>query len=295
MYVFSVAVVSRISNWFHVFASCLEAHPLAHAESLTQVYALLSSLLHRGDEPLQFAIYDNACALARFARHPGRRDRTQAAESLASLTYVLDSFHRANHTACLDEHHDFFLPEVQRERHPQLKDVNTQTAEQFFAWADTFVRSTSSMSPAVFEAFLLILVHFYNTAVCGQRSQRPRVHRAAPAPRPASAHARSQRGDAHQSDGAEPAPPPCWIHFRRNPHGVGFWGGGKFHWCRDSTAVRPPCNIVLLATLPESVRVAPHDVQFRADVGFILTKGGVQFQVCRTCALAARSAGLLPA
>lgn len=266
----------------------LEAHPLAHAESLTQVYALLSSLLHRGEDRLRFAIYDNACALARFARHPGRRDRTEAAKSLASLTYVLDSFHRANHTACLDEEHPFFLPEVQRERHPELNGVNSQTAEQFFAWADPFVRSTSSMTPAVFEAFLLILVHLYNTTVCVQPSRRHRRHRPAPPPRTPSAPAQPR-----QDRGGEPNSQVPMLHFRRNPHGVGFWGGGKFHWCPDPLATRPPCKIVTCATLPENVRVAAHDTDFRPDVGFVLTLAGVQYQVCRACVLQARAAGLL--
>ncbi|CAK9089942.1 Uncharacterized protein (Fragment), partial [Durusdinium trenchii] len=112
------------------------AVPLAHAESLTQVYALLSSLTPEdGDArpPLQYVIYDNACALARFARHPLRKERTPTAAALAALTYVLDGFHAQNHTSCLDESHPLYTPEVQRAQHAALQGLNTQTeVDEFF-------------------------------------------------------------------------------------------------------------------------------------------------------------------
>ena len=274
-----------------------QVHPLAHAESLTQVYGLLSTLLQRGDDALSYAIYDNACALARYARHPLRRERTPAASAIAALTFVIDSFHLANHTACITEGHDFFLPEVRRERHPQLAEVNTQTAEQFFSWADPFVRSTASMTPAVFQAFVLILVHLYNSVVCNDSAarRRPRPARrrnGGPAPVPLRPRRAPSENEAVQDAPAPPAPVVV-LRFRRNPRGVGIWGAGKYHWNPNPAARRPPCNIVSFETLPETIEVVAEDIDFLPDVGFILHFAGARHQVCRTCAFAARHAGLL--
>eukprot|EP00913_Durusdinium_trenchii_P014787 g13869.t1 len=72
------------------------AVPLAHAESLTQVYALLSTLVLEDTDvrcPLQYVIYDNACALARFARHPVRKDRTDAAEETYLVQHEVSKRH----------------------------------------------------------------------------------------------------------------------------------------------------------------------------------------------------------
>ena len=208
------------------------------------MYCLLSTLLQRGDVALKYAIYDNACALARYARHPLRCGRTPAASAIAALTFVIDSFHVANHTACITEGHDFFLPEVRRERHPQLAAVNTQTAEQFFSWADPFVRSTASMTPSVFQAFVLILVHLYNSIVCGdsaaQLRRRPSRRRNTPAAA-APLRPRSRASENEPGHGAAAPPAPVVVlQFRRNPRGVGLWGAGKYHWSPDPGARRPP-------------------------------------------------------
>lgn len=224
-------------------------------------------------------------------------DRTQAASAIAALTFVIDSFHVANHTACITEGHDFFLPEVRRERHPQLAGLNTQTAEQFFSWADPLVQSTASMAPSVFQAFVLILVHLYNSIICNdsatQIRRRPNRRHNNPA---AAAPVRPGRRPCEDEPGPIAAAPPAPVvvlRFRRNPCGVGLWGAGKYHWSPDPGARRPPCNIVAFETLPETIEVIAQDVDFLPDIGFVLHFAGARHQVCRTCALAARHAGLL--
>ena len=74
---------------------------------------------------------------------------------------------------------------------------------------------------------------------------------------------------------------------------VGLWGAGKYHWSPDPGARRPPCNIVAFETLLETIQVIAQDVDFLPDVGFVLHFAGARHQVYRTCALAARHAGLL--
>ena len=95
------------------------------------------------------------------------------------------------------------------------------------------------------------------------------------------------------ADAPEASPAAVILRFRRNPHGVGLWGAGKYHWCPDPHAPRPPCKIVTFETLPETIEVTTEDLDFVPDVGFILHFAGARHQVCRTCALAAQHAGLL--
>ena len=273
------------------------ATPLAHAESLTQVYALMSSLHELSPDRLRFVFYDNACALARYARHPGRAQRTQAAVALSQLTYVLDSFHVANHSACLDPNSSYHLPEVLRGQHPQLSGVNSQTAEQFFAWVDPFVRSVVGMTPAVFEVFLLLLTHVYNISICGS-SSRPFKPRPRQRPQPPSIPRRAAPEDGAPAPEARPsspptsAPPPPTATLRRNPNGVGLWGAGKYHWQPDdASATRPPCKIVEFSTLSESRATSLDLVQFLPQIGYVLVTPDGKHELCKLCARAMTRAG----
>lgn len=270
------------------------ATPLAHAESLTQVYALMSTLHDAAPGRIEYILYDNACALARYARHPLRATRTAAAIALAGLTYVLDSFHAANHTACLDSTSPYYLPEVSRERHAALRGVNSQTAEQFFSWVDPFVRFVVNMTPAVFEVFLLLVTHFYNTTICASvgPSARLRAHRPRPAPSRRAPRA-AAAGAGEPARGEAAAPPPPRLNFRRNPHGVGFWGAGKYHWEVDPAAPRPPCKIVDNVTLTETLQESVDAVDFLPQVGYVLVNAAGKHELCKVCARAMQRAGLL--
>lgn len=272
------------------------AVPLAHAESLTQVYALLSTLVLEDTDvrcPLQYVIYDNACALARFARHPVRKDRTDAAVSLAGLTYVLDGFHQQNHTSCLDPTHALHMPEVLRARHPRLQDVNTQTAEQFFSWLDPFVRSAACMTPSVFRVFVQILIHLFNSFICASHGRRVRPRPVRVPPPLAGSRAR-QSAAAVDSDPAQlPDTVALPVRLRRNPRGVGIWGAGKYHWQRPSDTDRPPCKLVWFETLPDALDTTTAGIRWVAPCGWILLLHGSSYELCRVCARAMQAEGLL--
>ena len=263
---------------------CAQA-ALAGSESLTQVYALLSTLVSDPDRELRYVFYDNACALARYTRHELRRHRTETAGELADLTYVLDSFHEANHTACLDPLHAGYLPEVRRSQHRDLDGLNSQTAEQFFAWMDPFVRSVTNMAPYTFRCVVLVLAHWYNLRVCGDGPPRRRRR---------SSHTRARRSSAGDGDGTPS--PPLQICLCRNPLGVGHWGAGKFHWrsC-ETNAVRPPCQVVSFHTLTEEVQVQPRAISWSGgDLGFLVKLPDGDRQLCRRCGQALQRSGWLP-
>jgi hypothetical protein len=179
-------------------------------------------------------------------------------------------------------------------RHAALRGVNSQTAEQFFSWVDPFVRFVVNMTPAVFEVFLLLVTHFYNTTICASvgPSARLRAHRPRPAPSRRAPRA-AAAGAGEPARGEAAAPPPPRLNFRRNPHGVGFWGAGKYHWEVDPAAPRPPCKIVDNVTLTETLQESVDAVDFLPQVGYVLVNAAGKHELCKVCARAMQRAGLL--
>ncbi len=57
---------------------------------------------------------------------------------IAALTFVLDRLHKQNHTACLDDTHAQYMPEVDIDQYEHLAQINTQTPEQFNSWLDRY-------------------------------------------------------------------------------------------------------------------------------------------------------------
>ena len=140
--------------------------PLAGGDYLIQVHALLGTVVNK--RSVQFVFYDNACALARFSRMPSRSGGTDISRRLADLVLVLDSFHIGNHTACVDPDNSLYMPEVLRNQHGEIQDVNTQSCEQFFAWIDDLCPIAYSMTPAVYKMFVLLVSHWFNELICGR-------------------------------------------------------------------------------------------------------------------------------
>ena len=65
-------------------------HIPAH-ESLRQIRGMLAEV--RKLRPIKFVIFDNGCGLACHCRNQARATRTPMAQTLASLTYVIDEYH----------------------------------------------------------------------------------------------------------------------------------------------------------------------------------------------------------
>ena len=124
--------------------------------------------------------------------------------------------------------------------------VNSQTAKQFFSWADAFVAGASAMAPAVFRVFMLVLClcHWYNLRVCGAGLPRPKRMTAPGALRGGSRA--SPHPVPHDADTAAAAPaagpaaaPQLLLNLRHNPHGVGYWLLARpVRLCRLQTCLR---------------------------------------------------------
>lgn len=153
--------------------------PIAGHESLTQIFGMLAAVRTRRD--LDFVMYDNACALARFTRKIAARSASAAPQLCAQLTFVLDRWHKQNHRACLSPAHPMFMPEVDVDLHPQLKDFNSSMCEQFNAWFELFVPLTRNMHAETFDIFTLLLARLWNERVVASRPAA-----AGPAPNPSA-------------------------------------------------------------------------------------------------------------
>lgn len=104
--------------------------------------------------------YDNACKLLLHARSR-RHERPPLTEQFVDdLTFVLDNFHRGNHTWCLQH-----LPEVdpKRAENQQLMgNKNTEACEQLNSWITCRTRSSLDMPPGRFMVYWWTLLSDHN-------------------------------------------------------------------------------------------------------------------------------------
>ena len=82
---------------------------LAGGESLAQAYALISTLVSSRRD-IKYVFCDHACALGRYVRHTSRMNRTEVAQQMADMKYVLDGLHVDNH-ACVNPVRPLHMPE----------------------------------------------------------------------------------------------------------------------------------------------------------------------------------------
>ncbi|OLP77076.1 hypothetical protein AK812_SmicGene42902 [Symbiodinium microadriaticum] len=151
----------------------------AGAESATQIFGLLGEIRVR--RSINFVVYDNACMLARFVRNKSARSRLSIPPQLATdCFYVLDRFHRRNHTACLNPRHRLYLPEVDIDRYPALALLNTSQNEQWNFWLGQFSHTVRHMRLDTLELYLLVVADLWNTLIVPLR--KPAVSAAVASP-----------------------------------------------------------------------------------------------------------------
>ena len=89
--------------------------------------------------------YDNACKLLLLARARRQQFPPLTEDFLSSLTFVLDNFHRKNHTWCLEH-----LPEIDpktAENQALMGMKNTEACEQHNSWISNRTRTSLEMPP----------------------------------------------------------------------------------------------------------------------------------------------------
>ena len=146
--------------------------PCAGAESATQIYGLLAEVISK--RQFKFVVYDNACMLHRFVNNVQRRLPCTSGNMLATqVRFVLDRFHKRNHRACLDPGHALYLPSVDVDRYPTLKDLNSAQSEQWNSWVGNFASSMRYMRFETLELYFFVVADLWNTTFPSQRAHAP--------------------------------------------------------------------------------------------------------------------------
>ena len=162
-------------NSCRLYLDWIEQHG---GESTTLVYILLAQIVSfiraHPQGKLPDAIWmDNACALRKYAQSPVRANRNELARLLSRLHYVLDVWHRANHTACLaDPVTAAFIDPLNSMNRLFLQNVNTEACEQAFSWLDTVTYVALGMTRGRFQIFLYMMMHLANEKIMARRSSR---------------------------------------------------------------------------------------------------------------------------
>jgi len=131
------------------------------AESLTQLW------IHHINLVLQFPqmnhrdmylAFDDFCHYWDFKRNSIRPKVLDATEIVAEQKGCIENLHLKNHK-CKDEPENaHFLAE----NHEELKTVSTGGAEHIFRWFSLYRTQTKSMSPVVYDLFILGILHKRN-------------------------------------------------------------------------------------------------------------------------------------
>ena len=136
---------------------------LVGSESLPQVYlAFADALLYRRN--VKFLMYDNACALARFARGKKRINIRAVTRAIAAKKFILPSSHESNHIACRDPQSNLYMPEVVRSAHKEVQKglVDLEANEQIFAWVERLAFMVNFLSPVHRRLFVFLMCHAHN-------------------------------------------------------------------------------------------------------------------------------------
>ena len=114
--------------------------------------------------------FDNACALWRFATNPKRCDKTDVAQALKGLHYMLDQWHSSNHRACLaDASKARWLDPRHDANRALAKVIDTSACEQCFSFVDRVTYVGMNMGPGHFAIYLYMILDLENKKVTGRR------------------------------------------------------------------------------------------------------------------------------
>ena len=136
---------------------------LARGETTESVY-LFVLRLHKASAGLGVAIrvigYDNACKLLAYARLKEAEHLPWTRSLVQEITFVLDRFHRDNHTWCLDA-----MPEVDPETPDNAKLLearNTEACEEMNAWISGRTGSMLEFTQGHAQIYWWALFHAQN-------------------------------------------------------------------------------------------------------------------------------------
>ena len=139
-------------------------------ESPTQMYIFLALTFGHGRniDRLKYVAYDRSCDLHPFLRNLDRKDVYLAKFLLKNVKFFVDRFHVEGHTerCCLhpsDDDPERGCYHPANKEFAEIKDANTECAEQCFKWLNKYKTIVRNMKQHRFNFFLHIMVDLHNT------------------------------------------------------------------------------------------------------------------------------------
>eukprot|EP01083_Nonionella_stella_P303295 1049509_1 len=133
------------------------------SETLCQQWGQMCSLMIKYPEiDWQKLIlgYDDNCHFDAFSLK--RKDCIPGiTDILAKMRKIIDAYHLPNHQNVGGKKRGCGM-KYKKDQYEEMKDVNTERAEQFFSWYSGYRNIVISMNPERFQAFTLSLIHFKN-------------------------------------------------------------------------------------------------------------------------------------
>ena len=139
-------------------------------ESPTQMYIFLSFTFGHGRDidRLRYVAYDRSCDLHPFLCNLERKGAYLAGFLLKHVKFLVDRFHVEGHTEPYCKPPSIDDPEKGR-YHPsnkefvEIKDANTECAEQSFKWLNKYKNIVRNMKQHRFNFFLYTMINLHNT------------------------------------------------------------------------------------------------------------------------------------
>lgn len=142
-----------------------------HAEMLTcespsQLFVQLLRLKCDSDAKLSYLGYDRACEFEPFLRNLLKKGNEGAKILLNDMSFLVDKFHINGHTtpSCdIDNPLCRYHPDLPR--FGDISSVNTECAEQAFAWLGKFKHMVKYMSQYRYKFFLHLIIKARNAMI----------------------------------------------------------------------------------------------------------------------------------
>ena len=137
---------------------------------------------------------------------------TSVSTQISHFLFILDRWHKQNHTVCLNPDAPLFTPEVDINQYPDLKDLNTEINEQINSWLTRFGGASLNMHPLTFRIFVLLIARLWNDICLDTASLEANFRDTnLPEPRhlkryrvtPSTANARTTQSSSSRASGSE--------------------------------------------------------------------------------------------
>ena len=150
----------------------MDCRELYTCESSSQLFVQLLKLVDEPGVAISYIGYDRACEFVPFLRNLSAKGN-EGAKKLLEKEYLVDNFHIAGHTteACdpnsphCEYHHSL-------EKFSEIKNANTEAAEQTFSWLKRYKSVVKYMTAQKFRFFMYSIIKAHNINIHNKSMQK---------------------------------------------------------------------------------------------------------------------------